>query len=124
MRVPPLLCLVETDGIAHVFRSFEVGERCACARTVVALTDDEREFAVRRSFALPRRRHAPPGRRSAGLPAAPLYERERLLLSGNATIAYARDLRHRVRAERASMHERRRSAAVRAARVAPGWDAA
>lgn len=124
MHAPSLSCVVETDGIAHVFRSFEVGELCACARAVVALSDDERELIVRRSFALPRRRQATAPAPPAGRPAVPLNEREQLLHEGNAAIAYALELCDRVRAERASLHEgRRRRAARRAAGVAPGWDA-
>ena len=124
MHVPALSCVVETDGIAHVFRSFEVGERCACARAVVGLTDDEREMVVRRSFALPPHRHATASALPSRCPSALPNVRERLLHGGNATIAYARELRARVRADRARVHEhRRRRAAVRAALPPPGWHA-
>jgi hypothetical protein len=91
MHLPWLSCEVEADGIAHLFPRFGVGERCAGARTVVAVGVNERE--------------------------GPLH-------GGNATIAYARTLRARVRVERARLHERRRRrAAVLVARPASGWDA-
>jgi len=123
MNIPALSCLVETEGIAHVFRTFEVGERCACARAVVTLSDDERELVVRRSWWARPHRRAPAPDLPGARPVADLDERDRLLCGGNAAIAYARQLRARVIAERASLHEhRRRRIAARAARLARSGD--
>ena len=41
-------CLVEPQGIAHVFVMFAVGAHCVCGRAVAALSDDESDLVIRR----------------------------------------------------------------------------